>query len=190
MEVTCVEDCSRAACCLIAEERPITAASAFSAQAKVGNVGLVRGWWYAGYQNSLCAFPDECVHNDVGDASSGAFNELLWLTIVLEWRSLLKLCGLVTKPMKRTLIPSGSSPITATTIALGEANLVIALALGAASAGAEVCYASARAGRVTAQTRFARWRPRTASAISSRSNGLPTISMAFTASPATSRKCS
>lgn len=51
-------------------------ADAFSAQCKVGNVGLVRGWWNSGYLNFLCAFPDEAVHDDPVDASSGAFNEL------------------------------------------------------------------------------------------------------------------
>lgn len=51
-------------------------ADAFSAQCKVGNVGLVRAWWNNGYLNFLCAFPDEAVHDDPVDASSGAFNEL------------------------------------------------------------------------------------------------------------------
>lgn len=52
-------------------------ANGFSAQAKVGNVGLLRGWWNTGYLNFLCAFPDELVHDDPVDASSGAFNELV-----------------------------------------------------------------------------------------------------------------
>ena len=51
-------------------------ADAFSAQCKVGNVGLLRGWWNNGYLNFLCAFPDEAVHDDPVDASSGAFNDL------------------------------------------------------------------------------------------------------------------
>lgn len=52
-------------------------AAAFSAQAKVGNVGLLRSWWNNGYLNFLCAFPDELIHDDPVDASSGAFNEVL-----------------------------------------------------------------------------------------------------------------
>jgi predicted phage terminase large subunit-like protein len=55
-------------------------ADAFSAQCKVGNVGLVGAWWNAGYINFLCAFPDEPVHNDPVDASSGAFNEVYLAT--------------------------------------------------------------------------------------------------------------
>lgn len=51
-------------------------ADTFAAQCKVGNVGLVRSWWNNGYLNFLCAFPDEAVHDDPVDASSGAFNEL------------------------------------------------------------------------------------------------------------------
>lgn len=51
-------------------------ADTFAAQCRVGNVGLVRGWWNSGYLNFLCAFPDEAVHDDPVDASSGAFNEL------------------------------------------------------------------------------------------------------------------
>jgi len=52
-------------------------ADAFSAQCKIGNVGLVRAWWNAGYLNFLLAFPDEAVHDDVVDATSGAFNALV-----------------------------------------------------------------------------------------------------------------
>jgi predicted phage terminase large subunit-like protein len=49
-------------------------ADTFAAQCKVGNVGLLRGWWNSGYLNFLCAFPDEAVHDDPVDASSGSFN--------------------------------------------------------------------------------------------------------------------
>lgn len=51
-------------------------AGAFSAQAQVGNVALLRGPWNHGYLNFLSAFPDEAIHDDPVDASSGAFNEL------------------------------------------------------------------------------------------------------------------
>jgi len=49
-------------------------ADTFAAQCKVGNVGLLRAWWNNGYLNFLCAFPDEAVHDDPVDASSGSFN--------------------------------------------------------------------------------------------------------------------
>jgi phage uncharacterized protein (putative large terminase), C-terminal domain len=49
-------------------------ADTFAAQCKVGNVGMLRAWWNNGYLNFLCAFPDEDVHDDPVDASSGAFN--------------------------------------------------------------------------------------------------------------------
>lgn len=51
-------------------------ADTFASQCKVGNVGLLRGWWNSGYLNFLCAFPDEAVHDDPVDASSLAFNQL------------------------------------------------------------------------------------------------------------------
>lgn len=51
-------------------------AGMFSAQAQVGNVALLRGPWNHGYLNFLCAFPDEAIHDDPVDASSGAFNAL------------------------------------------------------------------------------------------------------------------
>lgn len=51
-------------------------ADTFAAQCKVGNVGLLRGWWNTGYLNFLCAFPDESVHDDPVDASSLTFNQL------------------------------------------------------------------------------------------------------------------
>jgi len=49
-------------------------ANTFASQCKIGNIGLVRAWWNNGYLNFLCAFPDEAVHDDPVDASSGAFN--------------------------------------------------------------------------------------------------------------------
>jgi predicted phage terminase large subunit-like protein len=51
-------------------------ANTVSAQAKVGNVALLRGWWNAGFLNFLVAFPDPTIHDDVVDALSGSFNEL------------------------------------------------------------------------------------------------------------------
>jgi predicted phage terminase large subunit-like protein len=51
-------------------------AGVFSAQCKVGNIGLVRSWWNNGYLNFLTAFPSETVHDDPVDASTGAFNEI------------------------------------------------------------------------------------------------------------------
>lgn len=53
-----------------------TRAAPFSAQAKIGNVGLLRGPWNVGYLNFLAGFPSPFVHDDVIDASSGAFNVL------------------------------------------------------------------------------------------------------------------
>jgi predicted phage terminase large subunit-like protein len=55
-------------------------ADPFSAQCKVGNVALVRGWWNTGYLNFLCAFPDEAVHDDPVDASSGGFQQIYLAT--------------------------------------------------------------------------------------------------------------
>ncbi len=51
-------------------------ANAVSAQAKVGNVALLRGYWNVGFLNFLTVFPDPRYHDDVPDALSGAFNEL------------------------------------------------------------------------------------------------------------------
>lgn len=47
-------------------------AGALSAQAEVGNVEIVQGWWNDFYLNTLCAFPSPDVHDDLVDASSGA----------------------------------------------------------------------------------------------------------------------
>jgi predicted phage terminase large subunit-like protein len=51
-------------------------ANLFSAQAQVGNVGMLRAHWNRGYLNFLVAFPDPRIHDDPVDASSGAFTEL------------------------------------------------------------------------------------------------------------------
>jgi predicted phage terminase large subunit-like protein len=51
-------------------------AAAISAQAKVGNVGILRAWWNRGFLNFLMAFPDEAIHDDVVDAVAGGFNEI------------------------------------------------------------------------------------------------------------------
>ncbi len=51
-------------------------ANTFSSQAKIGNVGLMRGTWNKGFLNFLVAFPDPTIHDDVPDAASGAMNEL------------------------------------------------------------------------------------------------------------------
>ena len=53
----------------------VTRAKGFSAQALAGNVKLVRGAWNARYLSTLHEFP-EGAHDDLVDASSGAFNEL------------------------------------------------------------------------------------------------------------------
>lgn len=53
----------------------VTRAKGFSAQALAGNVKLVRGAWNAHYLSTLHEFP-EGAHDDLVDASSGAFNEL------------------------------------------------------------------------------------------------------------------
>ena len=51
----------------------------FSAQAKAGNVRVVRAWWNGPYLNELCAFPNEEVHDDMVDGSSGGFDDLVSL---------------------------------------------------------------------------------------------------------------
>jgi len=58
-------------------------ADTFAAQCKVGNVGLLRGWWNNGYLNFLCAFPSDDVHDDPVDASSLAFNQL-YITLIKD----------------------------------------------------------------------------------------------------------
>jgi len=54
----------------------ITRAKPFSAACQNGNVKLVRGPWNNEYLYELEMFPQEGVHDDQVDASSGAFNEL------------------------------------------------------------------------------------------------------------------
>lgn len=51
-------------------------ANTMSAQAKFGNVGMIRAHWNKGLINFLCAFPNPAIHDDPVDASSGAMNEL------------------------------------------------------------------------------------------------------------------
>src|SRR5947209_8932760 len=51
-------------------------ANTMSAQAKFGNIGMIRAHWNKGLINFLCAFPNPSVHDDPVDASSGAMNEL------------------------------------------------------------------------------------------------------------------
>lgn len=51
-------------------------ANTVSAQAKVGNVGMIRAHWNKAFLNFLVAFPDEAIHDDPVDALSGAFNEI------------------------------------------------------------------------------------------------------------------
>lgn len=50
-------------------------AEPFAAQAEAGNVKLLSGAWNAAYIEELCAFP-QGKHDDMVDASSGAFNKL------------------------------------------------------------------------------------------------------------------
>jgi predicted phage terminase large subunit-like protein len=49
----------------------------FSAQAEAGNVSLVRAPWNDGYLNQLTGFPRKGRHDDLVDASSGAFAWLM-----------------------------------------------------------------------------------------------------------------
>jgi predicted phage terminase large subunit-like protein len=50
-----------------------------SAQAKGGNIRLVRAWWNELWLNEMCAFPPESdeVKDDQVDATSGAFDYLV-----------------------------------------------------------------------------------------------------------------
>jgi len=50
-------------------------AQPFAAQVEAGNVALVKGGWVSDYLNELTAFP-KGVHDDLVDASSGAFAKL------------------------------------------------------------------------------------------------------------------
>lgn len=55
----------------------VTRAQPFSAQAEAGNVSIVKARWNDVFMQSLEAFPEEGVHDDDVDASSGAFNSLV-----------------------------------------------------------------------------------------------------------------
>lgn len=55
----------------------IVRAEHFAAAWQAGNVRIVRGAWNAQYIDELVAFPDEDMHDDQVDASSGAFNKLV-----------------------------------------------------------------------------------------------------------------
>ena len=53
----------------------VSRAEPFQAQAQAGNVRLLDGDWNGRYLDELCAFPTGA-HDDLVDASSGAFNQL------------------------------------------------------------------------------------------------------------------
>jgi len=53
----------------------VTRASAYSAQAEVGNVYIITGEWNNKYIREMESFP-EGKHDDMVDASADAFNEL------------------------------------------------------------------------------------------------------------------
>lgn len=55
----------------------VARAEHFAAQWQAGNVRILRGPWNAKYLDELAAFPDEDVHDDMVDASTGAFNKLM-----------------------------------------------------------------------------------------------------------------
>lgn len=54
----------------------VTRADPFASYCGAGNVRLVQGTWNGAYIDELAAFPQEGVHDDQVDASSGAFNKL------------------------------------------------------------------------------------------------------------------
>lgn len=54
----------------------IMRAGPFSAACERGDVRVVRGLWNEAYLDELCAFPQEGVHDDQVDASSGAYGQL------------------------------------------------------------------------------------------------------------------
>jgi predicted phage terminase large subunit-like protein len=60
----------------------ITRAKALAAQSLAGNVKLLRGSWNDMWLNHMHGQPD-LPHDDIMDASSGAFNELV--TIETNW---------------------------------------------------------------------------------------------------------
>ncbi len=53
----------------------VSRAEPFQAQAQAGNVRLLDADWLGSYLDELCSFPTGA-HDDVVDATSGAFNEL------------------------------------------------------------------------------------------------------------------
>lgn len=55
----------------------VVRAEHFAAQWQGGNVRILRAAWNAKYIDELAAFPDEDMHDDQVDASSGAFNKLV-----------------------------------------------------------------------------------------------------------------
>ena len=87
-------------------------ADSFAAQCKVGNVGLVRGWWINGYLYFLCAFPDEAVHDDPVDASSLCFNQLYIATKKDPMELLADLKRRADLHAQHTAKPTQDQPIT------------------------------------------------------------------------------
>ena len=87
-------------------------ADSFAAQCKIGNVGMVRGWWNNGYLNFLCAFPDEAVHDDPVDASSLTFNQLYIPASKDPNEHIRDLRRRVTLVQERNAQPTQSNPIT------------------------------------------------------------------------------
>jgi predicted phage terminase large subunit-like protein len=51
-------------------------ANPLAAQAEAGNIKIVRGAWNHDYLQELCGFPNPGVHDDMVDATSGAFSKL------------------------------------------------------------------------------------------------------------------
>jgi predicted phage terminase large subunit-like protein len=58
----------------------VSRAEPFQAQAQAGNVRIVDGDWFGPYLDELCAFPTGA-HDDLVDATSGAFNQLAALRL-------------------------------------------------------------------------------------------------------------
>lgn len=54
----------------------VVRANPLASQAEAGNVKILRGAWNHEYLEELCAFPNEGVHDDMVDASSGAFAKM------------------------------------------------------------------------------------------------------------------
>lgn len=61
-----------------------TRARPFAAQCEAGNVRMVRGSWNRMYLDELCSFPNG-VHDDMVDASSGAFNHIALVRRLTAW---------------------------------------------------------------------------------------------------------